>query len=60
MSLVLPSVFDDRENQDFNCEYSNSVITTAIPSITNDFGSFLDIGWYGSGKSSDYYLLVLE
>lgn len=26
----------------------NSVITTAIPSITSHFNSLLDIGWYGS------------
>ncbi|EEA18653.1 hypothetical protein TMatcc_010803 [Talaromyces marneffei ATCC 18224] len=26
----------------------NSVITTAIPKITDDFGSVLDVGWYGS------------
>lgn len=26
----------------------NSVITTAVPSITSHFNSLLDIGWYGS------------
>jgi hypothetical protein len=26
----------------------NSVITTAIPSITSHFNSLFDIGWYGS------------
>ncbi len=29
----------------------NTIITTAIPKITDDFDSLDDIGWYGSGKS---------
>ena len=29
----------------------NTIITTAIPKITDDFNSLDDIGWYGSGKS---------
>jgi len=27
----------------------NTIITTAIPSITDEFNSLNDVGWYGSG-----------
>jgi len=28
----------------------NTIISTAIPRITDDFHALQDIGWYGSGK----------
>ena len=33
-----------------------SIIATAIPKITDEFQSLGDVGWYGSGKSPQFYL----
>lgn len=36
----------------FLMSLDNSIISTAIPKITDEFNSLGDIGWYGSGQYS--------
>lgn len=38
----------------------NSIISTAIPKITDEFDSLGDIGWYGSGPYSEFLSLLLQ
>lgn len=44
----------------FLMSLDNSIISTAIPKITDEFNSLGDIGWYGSGQYSAFLSLMLK
>lgn len=44
----------------FLVSLDNSIISTAIPKITDEFNSLGDIGWYGSGPYSELLSLLLQ
>lgn len=44
----------------FLMSLDNSIISTAIPKITDEFNSLGDIGWYGSGAYSIFFSLLLQ
>lgn len=44
----------------FLMSLDNSIISTAIPKITDEFNSLGDIGWYGSGPYSVFLSLLLQ
>lgn len=44
----------------FLMSLDNSIISTAIPKITDEFNSLGDIGWYGSGQYSVFLSVLLQ